>query len=247
MKKIVTMFLLLIFVSVGNTFSAELMLPFQGGLTWRCDQGNNGTTSHYGKLQYAWDFNLGGGSDDLGYPVLAPAGGDVVFAGMTYTKKKDADGNYVLDVDGNFIWIPGPWGNVVIIDYGNGEYGKVAHLSEITVSEGPVTKGKTIGKCGGTNGYSPHIHYQTQNSGDVNGQSIASTFIDAEAVDRVPQKGRFYTSMNTYNPWNNFRVGKFSNGWRVREFDVCTDFSFQPFSRPFFDDVCAFSRQRCKR
>jgi regulation of enolase protein 1 (concanavalin A-like superfamily) len=228
------------------------MLPFEGGLTWTCDQGNytdpknvkgyycyfdedgdgdidgqagsdmecvegapdrkyqeyNITHRENSSMKYAWDFNLG--INDLGKPVLAPASGTIV------------DNDYYNG-----------WGNIVIIDYGDGTFGKLAHLQKVDVQKGQyVYQGQQIGTCGGTGGYSPHIHYQTQISSDYNGQSTYSTFHDAEETDGIPIEGGYYTSMNTYNPYNFFRVGKFAHGWAIEEFDV-SYVSFVPFSRPF--------------
>lgn len=77
MKKVILAVCLFLF-SI-NIYGAELMLPFSGGQTWSCDQENNDTPTHHGKLAYSWDFNMGGKSD-LGLPALAPASGTVVYA-----------------------------------------------------------------------------------------------------------------------------------------------------------------------
>lgn len=138
-----TMFVLL---SVCNVFAVpNLRLPFQGGEKWRCDQGNSTDPSNFvnGKetnqthlstnsMSYAWDFNFGSGDDDSGKPVVAPASGTIVYA-----KNSDSD-----------------WGNVVIINYGDDIYGKVAHLERIDVNKGDsVAQGQQIGTCGGTPGH----------------------------------------------------------------------------------------------
>lgn len=211
MKKVILAVCLFLFTI--NIYGAELMLPFSGGQTWSCDQENNDTPTHHGKLAYSWDFNMGGKSD-LGLPVVAPASGTVVYA------KNSNSG----------------WGNTVIIDYGDGTFGKIAHLQTIKVSDDPpeqVSQGQKIGTCGGTPYWSPHIHYQTQKTKDINSDSILSTFIDAEEPDGIPKLGGLYTSLNTYNPYSNIRVGMFNNGWRIEPWGTSFNYHFIPFSRPF--------------
>lgn len=210
MKKVVfVLFVVCLFSFQAQ--SADLMLPFSGGQTWSCDQENNDTPTHSGDLAYAWDFNMGG-SSDLNLPVLAPAKGTIVYAQNSYSG----------------------WGNVVIIGYDDGGYGKLAHLQTIKVSEGQeVEQGEQIGACGGTPYWSPHIHYQTQEYGYIDSPSITSSFIDTEEPDRIPKLNGLYTSLNTYNPYNNFKVGKFSDGWRIEPWGTSFGYNFIPFSRPF--------------
>ncbi|MFC1618135.1 peptidoglycan DD-metalloendopeptidase family protein [Patescibacteria group bacterium] len=157
------------FVSAAE--APALHLPFFEGETWSCDQGNGGSYSHTGSLYYAWDFNWGSGSDDLGKPVAAPADGVVTFAS----------------------WKGGGWGNVVTIDYDGGDdaFGRLAHFDTILVSVGEhVRASQVIGLCGGSGGYSPHIHYQTE---DHTGNSFPSSFIECG----VPVAGGHYLSQNS--------------------------------------------------
>lgn len=157
------------FLTIPGALAVNLRLPFLPGETWWCSQGNAQGPTHTGSLHYAWDFNWGSGWDDFGKPVCAPAGGVVNFAG----------------------WAGGGWGNVVIIDYGSGEFGRLAHLDMIFVNQGAgVVAGQVIGLCGGSGGWSPHLHYQTENS---NGISIPSVFEECG----VPLTGGYYTSQNS--------------------------------------------------
>jgi len=202
-------------IGANDSMGAALMLPFDGGSTWSCDQGNSSDPSNtpnnpnpthkYGStMEFAWDFNMG--QLDLGKPVLAPAGGTVVYADNSHTA----------------------WGNVGIIDYGDGSFGKVAHLNSISVKVGDVVKqGQIIGTCGGTGGWPVHIHYQTQINGELNGKSISSSFIDA-FPNSVPTEGNYYTSINTYNIHNNYRVGKYATGFVLENSS-----DYRPYSRPF--------------
>jgi len=166
------------FLALGNlaaitsaATAPDLRLPFFEGEEWWCAQGNNQGPTHTGALRYSWDFNWGSGYDDLGKPVVAPASGRVDFAG----------------------WKGGGWGNVVIIDYdgGSNAFGRIAHLDTILVSVGEhVSASQVIGLCGGTGGWSPHIHYQTE---DSSGWSIPSSFLECG----VPVTGGTYLSQNS--------------------------------------------------
>ncbi len=146
-----------------------LHLPFFEGEEWWCAQGNNQGPTHRGSYAYAWDFNWGSGYDDEGKPVCAPADGTIVYA----------DWHGVL-------------GNVVIIDYDNSDaYGMLAHLKMILVNRGePVRASQVVGWCGGTGGWSPHLHYQTQNA---QWHSIPSHFEECG----VPVTGGSYLSQNS--------------------------------------------------
>ncbi len=99
----------------------------------------------------------------------------------------------------------------MIIDYGDGSYGKLAHLNAISVSGGQaVVQGQQVGTCGGTGGWSPHIHYQTQEYGGLNDPSIESSFSDVTENNGVPLEGHSYTSGNYFNlipnPPQNLRI-----------------------------------------
>lgn len=61
----------------------------------------------------------------------------------------------------------GGFGNVVIIDHGNGLRSYYAHLSEISVSEGMIVKrGDKVGLSGDTGSSTgPHLHYQINKFG----------------------------------------------------------------------------------
>jgi murein DD-endopeptidase MepM/ murein hydrolase activator NlpD len=78
-----------------------------------------------------------------GTPVQAAAAGTVVFAG----------------------WQDG-YGNIVIIDHGNGLATAYGHQSAIVVTGGAVAQGQTIGAVGST-GHStgPHLHFEVRVGG----------------------------------------------------------------------------------
>ena len=156
--------------SIVRADPPSLRLPFFEGEEWWCAQGNNQGPTHRGSYAYAWDFNWGSGYDDEGKPVCAPAAGTIVYS----------DWNGVL-------------GNLVLIDYDNSDaYGMLAHLEMRLVSQGERVKAsQVVGLCGGTGGWSPHLHYQTQNA---QGVSIPSHFEECG----VPVTGGTYLSQNSH-------------------------------------------------
>lgn len=85
----------------------------------------------------------------VGEPISASDSGVVVFAG----------------------WATGGYGNVVVIDHGNGYQTLYAHLSGVTSGCGQsVVQGQTIGLGGNTgNSTGPHLHFEVRlNGGFVN-------------------------------------------------------------------------------
>lgn len=90
-----------------------------------------------------WDGHLGiDVAAGLGAPVYAADGGVVVHAGP----------------------IGGGYGNMVMIDHGNGYHTVYAHLSQVNVRCGQsVGKGNTIGLAGSTgNSTGPHLHFEVR-------------------------------------------------------------------------------------
>lgn len=87
-----------------------------------------------------WDLRA-----TVGVPVMASAGGTVVFAGL-------------MDIRGNY----------VVIDHGHGVYTGYAHFSQIHVTRGQeVTAGQVIGVTGDTGRSSgPHLHWEMNINGD---------------------------------------------------------------------------------
>ena len=110
-----------------------------GGFIW--PTGNHYTSGNdYWSGHLAIDIAAG-----LGAPVWAADTGVVVYAG----------------------WSNGGYGNMVMIDHGNGWQTLYAHLSQVNVQCGhDVFQGQTIGLAGSTgNSTGSHLHFETRSEG----------------------------------------------------------------------------------
>jgi hypothetical protein len=170
-------------------------LPYPAGTAFRVTQGNSGSTSHYGRAQYAFDFD--GGFD--GKPVVASRSGTVLFL-----KDDSAEGG----CRANF----GKKANYVVIDHGDGTSALYLHLQykSITVKEGQrVQQGQQIALADST-GYvcGAHLHFQVQQTPRDRShwytQSIKISFADADVLaqepDGIPKAGKTYRSSNQAPP-----------------------------------------------
>jgi urea transporter len=158
-------------------FFTPIKLPFYG--KWKVSQGQNGTYTHQGVYQYAWDFNIEGFDgrqfqnqgdyhEDyycFGKPVIAPEKGIV---------------ESVIDgIEDNLIGkanLKDNWGNTIIIKHENQIYTKLSHLKKasILVKKGEeVQFGQVIAKCGnsGRSPY-PHLHFQIQSYPFIGSQTL---------------------------------------------------------------------------
>lgn len=131
-------------VSAGVYGEGVCIGPFEGvfgsgGFIWP-------TTNHvltgndYWSGHLAIDIGVG-----IGMPVYAADHGVVVFSG----------------------WSAGGYGNVVILDHGNGYQTLYAHLNQTSVQCGQsVFQGERIGSGGSTgNSTGPHLHFEVRNQG----------------------------------------------------------------------------------
>jgi murein DD-endopeptidase MepM/ murein hydrolase activator NlpD len=68
----------------------------------------------------------------------------------------------------------GGYGNLLVIDHGNGVTSRYAHLNEFLVQQGqPVAAGQVIAKSGNTGASTgPHLHYETRVRGEPKDPSI---------------------------------------------------------------------------
>ncbi|HNZ14172.1 MAG TPA: M23 family metallopeptidase, partial [Anaerolineaceae bacterium] len=64
-------------------------------------------------------------------------------------------------------WIGGGYGNMVMVDHGNGYQTLYAHLSYVNVGCGqPVYQGNLLGGAGSTgNSTGPHLHFEVRYMG----------------------------------------------------------------------------------
>ena len=95
----------------------------------------------WGRMHEGVDIAAG-----YGTPIQASASGNVIYAG----------------------WMGG-YGNLIIIDHGNGVATAYAHQSSFVVGGGPVSQGQTIGYVGCTGHcFGPHLHFEVR----VNGSAV---------------------------------------------------------------------------
>ena len=116
--------------------------PSGGGLVWPC----NGTVTsgfgqRWGRLHAGLDI-----SAPTGTPIMAAASGTVIFAG-----------------------VQSGYGNIVLVDHGNGLVTAYAHQSRIATSNGAaVSAGQVIGYVGSTGrSTGPHLHFETRVNGSA--------------------------------------------------------------------------------
>lgn len=160
-------------------------LPFPAGTTMGVSQGWDSAWTHTGPSSYALDFDLPG-SQDRAVHVVAVADGRVVYR---------YDGCECEQCGCN-----SGWGNTIVIRHGRGLYSKYAHLAHgsipASLQEGSVVcRGLYLGAIGSTgNSTGPHLHFQLQSSGHLNGDSVAfEAFAETEVV---PSQEHRYRSEN---------------------------------------------------
>ncbi|MFD0823525.1 M23 family metallopeptidase, partial [Micromonospora zhanjiangensis] len=151
-------------VQVANASAAAGPRPaFQ--LPFPCDQkwtGNSNNSSAH--RSYEIDFNRGSSADaDLGDTVVAASGGTVV----TSAHQGSANG----------------YGNLVVIDHGDGWKSYYAHLRVRSVSAGAkVSQGQKIGEVGNTskpgNNISPHLHFEIRTNDAAYPQNIQPAYFN---------------------------------------------------------------------
>ncbi|MEO0909187.1 MAG: M23 family metallopeptidase [Pseudomonadota bacterium] len=87
-----------------------------------------------------------------------------------------------------------PTGNLVVIDFGNGEYGFLAHLQQgsVRVSAGDQVKaGQEIGLCGNSgNSTEPHLHFHLQTTPELGaGEGLPAQFLNYQANGARIERG----------------------------------------------------------
>ena len=124
----------------GGTGSSGTGQPSAAGLIWPCDGVvTSGFGVRWGRMHEGIDIGCA-----YGAPNRAAAAGTVIYAGRL-----------------------GGYGNLVVIDHGNGLSTAYAHASSILVSVGQrVSQGETVSLVGST-GHStgPHLHFEVRING----------------------------------------------------------------------------------
>jgi murein DD-endopeptidase MepM/ murein hydrolase activator NlpD len=124
----------------GSTGSGQ---PSSAGLTWPCDGAVvSGFGMRWGRMHEGIDIACAAGT-----PNRAAAAGTVIYAG----------------------WMGG-YGNLVVIDHGNGLSTAYGHASSLAVSVGQtVSQGQTVSYVGATgHATGPHLHFEVR----VNGTAV---------------------------------------------------------------------------
>lgn len=177
---------------------ARLRLPFEGA--WHVVWGGREIEQNYHAIDAGQRFALdllvlkegrshAGGPAVLenyhcwGRPILAPA--DAVVANAV----DDLPDQKIGQSDPR-----NPLGNHVVLDFGNGEYGFLAHLKQgsVRVAKGDrVTSGMEIGRCGNSGNTSePHLHFHLQNSPLFGqGEGLPAQFVNYHAGDALVERG----------------------------------------------------------
>ncbi|MCL4543236.1 MAG: NBR1-Ig-like domain-containing protein [Chloroflexi bacterium] len=163
------------------------LLPWPGGESFICEQGNNGAFSHTGLQEYAWDFAM-----PVGSVVLAARSGTV-----RYVYQDSNVGGTVWSLDANK-------GNYVVIDQGDGTSALYLHLmyhgALVKVGQ-RVSQGQPIAFSGATGFASgPHLHFEVEKTVpfDPFAQSIPASFADVSTNNGVPVQGQAYISKNVH-------------------------------------------------
>jgi murein DD-endopeptidase MepM/ murein hydrolase activator NlpD len=158
----------------------------QGGKSYP-GVGNCRISTHTGNLSYAYDMQH---TTNFAEHILASAPGLVVKKEESIScnsgDKGDAGGADCPAYDKNCTSL---WGNYVIIEHASGEYTKYAHLqyNSVRVETGHqvcqglhiANQGHTGNTCCEVNKCGDHLHFQLQESADLNGKSKSIDFADA--------------------------------------------------------------------
>ncbi len=124
--------------STSSSTSADSS-PSSSGLVWPVSGPVvSGYGWRWGRMHEGIDIAAG-----YGTPIRAAASGTVIYAG----------------------WMGG-YGNLIIIDHGNGLATAYAHQTSFVVGGGAVSQGQTIGYVGCTGHcYGPHLHFEVRANG----------------------------------------------------------------------------------
>ena len=209
-NKIIILSLVFVMSLWQNVFAENYRLPYSGGMSWGCSQGNDDTVSHEGVLKYAYDFVPNSGSLKF---VVAMKSGTIV-----NTNDGCTDGDTTCG---------GKYGNYIVIKNIDGKYDHYAHLENASLLVGVgdfVLRGEKIAVAGNT-GWSTgiHIHVHSNESITNHVQSISFVFEDQSTVcesgqpddhDKLYAPWDTYLSDNYYTPMYNYTFpNNSSEGW----------------------------------
>lgn len=124
----------------------------------------------------------------FGQPVRAPAPGVVVQVRDSRPDDRSFNPSELAE-DINLVF-----GNVVVIDHGDGTFSMLGHIKQgsVTVAVGNrVEAGQTVAAIGASgSSLFPHLHYQRVDSADMRGEGVPSTFRDLTLANgRAPVNG----------------------------------------------------------
>jgi uncharacterized membrane protein YfcA len=164
-------------------------LPWPGGVTVLCGQGNWGILTHRQSNTYAFDFPM-----PIGSPICASRDGTV----FAVIDQNDGNANPILESDAGKV--PG---NGVTIRHDDGTFAVYWHIrrggSRVRVGE-HVKQGQFIAESGNV-GYStsPHLHFEVNTLDFKAGrwQSIPISFRDVSTRNGIPRMWLRYTSGNS--------------------------------------------------
>ncbi|HEY1224206.1 MAG TPA: M23 family metallopeptidase [Brevundimonas sp.] len=153
-------------------------------------------------MRYSYDFvpvdaegrmHTGDGSNNadwfgFGQPVRAPAPGVVVQVRDDRPDNRNFDPSELAE-EINLVF-----GNVVVIDHGDGTFSMLGHVKQdsATVAVGDrVTAGQTVAAIGASgSSLFPHLHYQRVDAADMRGEGVPSTFRGLTLANgRAPANG----------------------------------------------------------
>jgi Peptidase family M23 len=157
--------------------SSPYLLPWTGGVTRLCIQGNRAIVSHRGWEEFAYDFAM-----PVGSSVCAARGGTVLNVDVEH----DGNGRHADN-------------NLIMVDHGDGTIGWYLHLRQggSFVKPGQrVRQGEAIGASGNV-GMSllPHLHFDVTDDGGV---LLPVTFADVASDAGIPRMFKRYTSGNVF-------------------------------------------------
>jgi murein DD-endopeptidase MepM/ murein hydrolase activator NlpD len=189
-KGLITLTLVLAFIAQSTAQTYKL--PFAGGSTYTCTQGNGGSTSHSGSEQYAYDFFM-----PIGTTIVAMRSGTVSMVQQSFADYNCSNSTCVNDV------------NRVVINHGDGTQSLYLHLTKngSLVSVGQqVVQGQPIAKSGSSGrSTGPHLHVQVSGTcGIWYCQSTPLSFGDV--TGGIPKSGTAYRSGNYQQATSDVRL-----------------------------------------